>query len=120
MEEQEGTAHHIDVEPTLFLGCGSSELLTLAVVGAVVGIVFGILVAILTGVFLLVLPFPVLVAMIAVYSGGKRLGKAKEGKPDGYYDRLIATKFATVPVISKVLGFNGKYVIRTGHWRNRR
>jgi conjugative transfer region protein (TIGR03750 family) len=113
MEEPENTAHLIDAEPILFLGCSSSEILGLAALGFAVGLVFGLFVALLSGIGLLVLPFLILFPVVFIYRGGKRLGKAKEGKPSGYYDRLLATQLAQ-------FGFGEGYINRTGHWRIRR
>ena len=113
MEEPEVTAHLIDAEPILFLGCSSSEILGLAGLGFIAGLVFGLLVALLSGMWLLVLPFLILFPVVFIYWGGKRLGKAKEGMPSGYYDRLLATQLAQ-------FGFGEGYINRVGHWRIRR
>ena len=112
-EAPEDTAHLIDSEPILFLGCNSGEILTLAGLGFVIGLILGVVMALLTGLGLLVLPLLILLPIVAIYVGGKRLGKAKEGKPNGYYDRWIATKL-------NALGIGNAFVVRTGHWRNSR
>lgn len=113
MEEPENTAHLIDVEPVLFLGCSNREILGLAGLGFLFGLVVGLLVALLSGVGLLVLPFLILFPVVFIYQGGKRLGKAKEGKPSGYYDRLLATQL-------NQFGLGKAYVNRAGDWRIRR
>jgi conjugative transfer region protein (TIGR03750 family) len=118
-EIQEQTADQIDSEPVLFLGCNSSEIQSLAVVGFVIGIAFGLVVALLTGIFVLVLPFLILFPMITIYKGGKYLGKAKEGKPNNYYDRLIATRLSALGLRLPPLSRNA-VVTFTGYWRNRR
>ena len=112
-EALEDTADLIDSEPILFLGCSSGEILTLSGLGFMVGLVIGLIIAIITGIGLLALPFLILLPIVAIYYGGQRLGKAKEGKPSGYYDRLISIKL-------NALGLGNSFVIRTGHWRNRR
>jgi len=112
-EASEETAHLIDSEPILFLGCSSSEVLALAGAGFVMGLCIGGVVAMLSGIWLLVLPFLILVPVVTIYKGGRRLGKAKEGKPTGYYDRLIVARL-------NALGVGSSFVTRAGHWRNRR
>lgn len=112
-EAPEETAHLIDSEPILFLGCSSSEVLALAGAGFVMGLCIGGVVAMLSGIWLLVLPFLILVPVVSIYKGGTRLGKAKEGKPAGYYDRLIVTRL-------NALGVGNSVITRAGHWRNRR
>ncbi|MEW8048425.1 MAG: DUF3487 family protein [Candidatus Thiodiazotropha sp.] len=113
MAVQEDTAHLIDTEPVLFLGCSSSEILTLAGLGFVIGLMIGGLIALFVGIWLLVLPFLILIPVIAIYYGGKRLGKAKEGKPNGYFDRLIAHRL-------NMIGLRNALVVRAGYWRNTR
>jgi conjugative transfer region protein (TIGR03750 family) len=113
MEEPENTAHLIDVEPVLFLGCSNREILGLAVLGFVAGLGVGLIVAILAGIWLLVLPFLILFPVVSIYQGGKRLGKAKEGKPSGYYDRLLAAQL-------NQFGIGNSYISRAGYWRVRR
>lgn len=112
-EAREDIAHLIDSEPILFLGCGNQEILTLAGIGFIAGLLLGLVVALLSGIYLLVLPFLILMPIVAIYFGGKRLGKAKEGKPNGYYNRMIATKL-------NAIGIGNAFVIRAGHWKNRR
>ena len=113
MQEPEATAHLIDTEPMLFLGCSNGEILAFAGVGLVVGLIVGFVIALLSGFWLLVLPFLILLPVACIYLGGKRLGKAKEGKPNGYYDRLLATQLNRWGI--------GKSIInRPGYWSVRR
>ncbi|MEN8168380.1 MAG: DUF3487 family protein [Pseudomonadota bacterium] len=113
MEEPENTAHLIDVEPVLFLGCNNREILGLAGLGFVAGLAIGLTLAILTGIGLLVLPPLIILPVLFIYQGGKRLGKAKEGKPSGYYDRLLAAQL-------NQYGIGKAYINRAGYWRVRR
>ena len=113
MQEQETTAHLIDTEPMLFLGCSNGEILALAGVGFLVGLAIGLVVALLSGIGLLMLPFLIIVPVILIYWGGKRLGKAKEGKPNGYYDRLLATQLNR-------WGIGKSFINRPGYWSVRR
>jgi len=114
MEEPEATGHLIDAEPILFLGCSNGEVLALAGAGLVAGMAIGLVVALLSGLGLLVLPFLIIVPVAFIYLGGKRLGKAKEGKPNGYYDRLLATKLSQWGIGKK------SYINRPGYWSVRR
>jgi len=110
---REDTAYLIDSEPMLVLGCSGKELISLAFAGLVVGIIIGLLLALITGIWMLAVLPPVLVAPFFVYSGGKKLGRAKEGKPDGYFNRMLSVKLTKI-------GFINTYVLRTGFWRVRR
>jgi conjugative transfer region protein (TIGR03750 family) len=118
-EVPEDTADLIDSEPVLFLNCTSSEIQVLAIVGVIIGFAIGSIVALLTGTVFLVLPFLLLFPMISIYKGGKQLGKAKEGKPNGYYDRLISTRMSRLGIRVPFL-INNHIVTYTGYWRNRR
>ena len=51
--------------------------------------------------------------MLCIYQGGKRLGKAKEGKPNGYYDRLLAAQL-------NQWGLGKTTINRVGSWGIRR
>jgi conjugative transfer region protein (TIGR03750 family) len=109
----EDTANLIDAEPVLFLGCNNSEIMNLAGIGFLIGLFVGIVISVLIGIGILVLPFLIVVPMLTIYFGGKRLGKAKEGKPDGFYGRMIASKL-------NAMGFGNSFVTRSGYWRNTR
>ncbi|MEW8139168.1 MAG: DUF3487 family protein [Candidatus Thiodiazotropha endolucinida] len=109
----ENTANLLDTEPMLVLGCNNSEILNLAIAGFLAGLFFGSIVAIVFWVGFLVLPFLFIGPMLAIYFGGTYLGKAKEGKPDGYFDRLIVSKL-------NAMGIGESFVTRAGFWRNTR
>jgi conjugative transfer region protein (TIGR03750 family) len=111
--ESEDTAHLLDAEPPLFLGCSASDFTTLAGAGFAMGTVLGIIAWILSGIWLLILPCMLVMPMIVIFVGGKKLGKAKEGKPEGYYERMLA-------VTLKRFGLNKDLVTHVGYWRNRR
>ncbi len=111
--ETEDTAHLIDTEPVLILGCGSVEIMTLGGVGFVTGFVLGLILLSPFGFWFLSIPSGLLFALATVIVGGRRLGKAKEGKPDGYYNRYLIMK------LSKV-GMKGSFITHTGQWRIRR
>jgi len=110
---KESTANLIDTEPMLVLGCSGKEMISLAGAGAVAGLVIGIILSIITGFWIFVLIPTILISAGTVYFGGKKLGKAKEGRPDGYFNRLLSTKLTKI-------GFSKNYVLRTGYWRVRR
>lgn len=113
MDTKDDTAHLIDTEPVLLLGCNSIEILTLGLTGFVVELVFGVILLSPFGLWYLAVPFGFFSALAAIFFGGKRLGKAKEGKPDGYYNRLLSGKLAS-------MGLRKGIITRTGYWRNRR
>ena len=112
-EEPEATGHLIDAEPILFLGCSNGEVLALAGAGLVVGFAVGFVIALLSGIWLLVLPFLIILPVAFIYQGGKRLGKAKEGKPNGYYNRLLVTYLSQ-------WGIGKSFINRPGYWSVRR
>ncbi len=110
------TAHRIDREPVLFLGCSGTEITTLAALGFLSGIPIGIIVGIVSTKMFLIIPFPFAAAFLAVYYGGKRLGEMKEGKPDGYYARVIMSFLSA----RGFLWYSNLYIKRDGHWGIRR
>ncbi len=83
------TAHRIDKEPVLFLGCSGTEIFSLAFLGAIVGVLLGIIIGFISGWWFLILPAIFMGAFAGVYKGGKILMHKKEGKPEGYYGKLI-------------------------------
>ena len=107
------TANLIDSEPVLFFGCSNSEIFTLVFIGFVIGSITGLIVAFIFGYILVAVPFPVFGAFVGVVKGGKMLGKSKEGKPDGYYSRVIKMKLCK-------FGLTNSFVHRMGAWRTRR
>ncbi len=111
--QEQGTANLIDSEPILFFGCSSSEIMVLALLGFVTGLLTGVVLAFVFGSLLVAVPFPLFGAFIGVVKGGKRLGKSKEGKPDGYYSRVIKMKLCK-------FGLTNLFVHRMGGWRTRR
>jgi conjugative transfer region protein (TIGR03750 family) len=109
----EDTADKIDSEPILVLGCNSGEILNLAIFGFVVGLFIGTIVSIAFWIGFLVLPFLFIGPMLSIYFGGKYLGKAKEGKPDGYFHRLMFSQLSE-------MGIGQYFITRYGCWRNTR
>ncbi len=107
------TAHLLDSKPILFLGCSAEEIMGLGLLGIVAGLVVGIVLAIMTGIWLLIIPFPIIGLAVFIFKGGKKLGKAKEGFPDGYIGRVI-----DIWMCEKKL--SNKFVTRHGYWRIRR
>lgn len=107
------TAHLLDSQPILFLGCSAEEIIGLGMAGLVTGLVVGIVAAILTGIWLLIIPFPIIFLALFIFKGGKKLGKAKEGFPDGYIGRAISVWMCKH-------GLSKKFVVRHGTWRIRR
>ena len=107
------TAHLIDNEPVLMLGCNNTEIFTLAGLGFVVGLVLGLFFGVVFSQYVLIVPFPMLMTVCTVYFGGKRLGRAKEGKPDGFFNRFLLNTFCR-------LGFRSGFVQHLGSWSIRR
>jgi len=107
------TAHLLDSQPTLFLGCTGEEIVGLGMLGILSGLVIGIVLAIITGIWLLIIPFPIICLAVFIFKGGQKLGKAKEGFPEGYIGRAISIWMCKH-------GLSKKFVVRKGHWRIRR
>ena len=107
------TAHLLDSQPILFLGCSAEEIMVLGMLGIVAGLVAGIVLAIITGIWLLIIPFPIIGLALFIFKGGKKLGKAKEGFPEGYVGRAINIWMCEH-------GMSKKFVVRHGYWRIRR
>lgn len=107
------TAHLIDTQPVLILGCSNDEVMKLASAGFVAGLILGLAILLPLGLWYVAIPLGLLSALATVYWGGRRLGKAKEGKPDGYMNKLLAIKLSAV-------GMKCPYITYTGQWRIRR
>lgn len=108
----EDTAHLIDVEPVLVLGCSGIELMSLAVAGFTGSLFVWLLVLAPFGYWFIAIPMALLTAMGVIYFGGQRLGKVKEGRPDGYFSRLIHSRLGRIGV--------GSVISHTGYWGIRR
>jgi conjugative transfer region protein (TIGR03750 family) len=107
------TAHRIDKDPVLFLGCSGTEIFALAIVGAIAGILMGIIVGTITGWWFLILPCIFIGAFAGVYKGGKTMMHKKEGKPEGYYGKIILSYLSDQ-------GFLNLFVKRNGYWSIRK
>jgi conjugative transfer region protein (TIGR03750 family) len=107
------TAHLIDVEPVMILGCSNYEIMVLGAVGFSAALLLGLLLLAPFGLWLLSLPVAILSALGSIYFGGKKLGKAKEGKPNGYFNRALRMWLARY-------GLRNAYVRHQGYWRIRR
>jgi conjugative transfer region protein (TIGR03750 family) len=107
------TAHRIDREPVLFLGCSGAEIMTMAGLGAFMGLLIGLLLGLLTGLWFLTVPCLFLSAFIGVWRGGLIMKEKKEGKPDGYYGKVILSYLSDQGILNL-------YIKRTGPWSIRR
>jgi len=117
------TAHLIDSEPVIIHGCTYTEILTLAGVGAICGFIIGLILFGPLGLWLLSLPGFIFGSLIGVFTGGKYLGKEKEGKPDGYVNKriLIFRSMIRVTMFNLLnIKTNGTFINHIGKWRIRR
>jgi len=112
-----GTSHLIDVQPNLILGCSNSEIFSLVGIGFCIGLIIGLAFFSLLGFWYLAFPFSMLFTMMFSYYGAKKLGKTKEGRPTGYFDRLKSLKISKIKV---AIGLSSSLVFRNGYWRIRR
>lgn len=102
-------AFRIDKDPVLFLGCSGTEIGALVLLGGISGIILGIIVAFVTGTWFLILPSIFICAFLAVLKGGRSMMYKKEGKPEGYYGRLILSWLSDK-------GLNKLFIKRSGYW----
>lgn len=107
------TAHLIDTQPMLIFGCSSVELMSLAGLGFAGGLIVWLFLLAPFGWWFLSVPMGLLTSLATIVFGGRRLGKAKEGKPDGYFNRLLLSKLSRA-------GIKRSLVTRTGAWGVRR
>ncbi len=107
------TAHRIDREPVLFLGCTGTEIFVLVILGALAGALIGLVIAIITSWWFVILPTLFLGAFLGVYKGGKVFQQKKEGKPEGYYTRFILAALSD-------RGWLKVFIMRSGFWSLRR
>ena len=108
----EDTAHLIDVEPVLILGCSGIELMGLGAVGFAGSLFLWLLVLVPFGFWFIAIPMALLTALGVIYFGGQRLGRMKEGRPDGYISRVIKSRLGQIGV--------GACIGHTGYWGIRR
>jgi len=107
------TAHRIDREPVLFLGCSAPEIMALAGAGTFVGFFIGLILGLLSGYLILIIPGLFLGTLLGVWKGGKKLMNLKEGKPDGYYGKVIFSWMADHGLVKN-------YIKHSGFWRIRK
>ncbi len=115
----EDTAHLIDVEPVLILGCSGIELMGLAAVSFAGSLFVWLLVLAPFGFWVIAIPMALLTALGTVYFGGRALGKEKEGRPDGYFSRLINSRLGRIGSRLGRIGIGG-VISHTGYWGIRR
>lgn len=87
--------------------------MTLGGGGFLVGLILGLILLSPFGFWFLSVPLGLLFALATVILGGRRLGKAKEGKPDGYFNRYLRMKMSR-------FGIKSSFITYTGLWRIRR
>lgn len=113
------TAHFLDRQPILFMGCTPKEVMFAAAVAFIGGIggltlgfgVLGVVVGVewLFWLGALGLPaFPFIAGIIL-----KTIGRKKRGKPDGYYDLVLLLARERLMLI---LGMQPDVILFTGRW----
>jgi hypothetical protein len=113
------TAHFLDRQPILFMGCTPKEVMfagAVAFFGGIGGLTFGFgLLGVVVGIRWLFwlgalgLPaFPFVAGAIL-----KAIGRKKRGKPDGYYDLLLLLARERLMVI---LGMRPDVILFAGRW----
>jgi conjugative transfer region protein (TIGR03750 family) len=106
------TAHRIDKEPVLFLGCSGTEIFTLTFIGALLGVLLGVVIGFFTGWWFLILPAIFIGSFVGVYKGGKIMQQKKEGKPEGYYGKVILSFLSDQGLYALFVNRNGYWSIR--------
>jgi len=86
--------------------------LSLAVVGALAGILLSVLLGLITGWWFLILPCLFIGAFVGVYKGGKIMMHKKEGKPEGYYGKIILSWLSDQGILKLFINRSGYWSIR--------
>lgn len=83
-------ADRLNVEPTIFKGCSSSELGIIVIVAALVWLPFSLLLAGLMGAVTMGFGMAGVGVVGSVILGASLLQRLKRGRPDGYYQQQFA------------------------------
>jgi conjugative transfer region protein (TIGR03750 family) len=86
--------------------------MSLAVVGALAGILLSVIIGLITGWWFLMLPCLFIGAFAGVYKGGKIMMHKKEGKPEGYYGKIILSWLSDQGILNLFINRSGYWSIR--------
>ena len=103
-------ADRLNVEPTIFKGCSSSELGIIVIVAALVWLPVSLLLAGLMGAVTMGFGMAGVGVVGSVIAGASLLQRLKRGRPDGYYQQQFAIWLSDH-------GLRGtRFIRRSGAW----
>jgi conjugative transfer region protein (TIGR03750 family) len=103
-------ADRVDVEPPIFKGCSSSELITLLLIAVALWIPLSILIALMIGKVAFALGIIACGVIGTVFVGAGQFQRVKRNRPDHYYVH-DARRFLHVKKLR-----TGPFVWRSGLW----
>lgn len=110
MQDSDVLADRVDIEPPIFKGCSSSELLAMLIVAALVWLPLSVLSALAIGKGAFALAILAVGVIGSVYVGACVFQRVKRNRPDHYYVHLVMRLLQ----LSKLRSFPLTW--RSGHW----
>lgn len=83
-------AERMNAEPMILRGCTSSELVMLAIVSVLIWLPLGTLIAWALGAIPMAMGLAAIGVLLTVYLMASAFQRIKRGRPDGYYQQVIA------------------------------
>ena len=103
-------ADRVDIEPPIFRGCSSSELLAMLLAAVATWVPLSIITALLVGKPAYALAILAVGVIVSVYLGAGVFQRVKRNRPDHYYVHLAMRALHT----SRLRRY--PFVWRSGHW----
>lgn len=110
MKEYDILAEHLNEQPPIFRGCTSQELVTVLWLAAVVWLPLSLIIAALLGFVMAGFTIAAIGIGLTVFVVATIFQKIKRGRPDGYYQHLLAC------VLEDLRLKRSKFIRRTGTW----
>jgi conjugative transfer region protein (TIGR03750 family) len=110
MQDSDVLADRVDIEPPIFKGCSSSELLAMLVVAVVVWIPVSLLLSLALGKVAYALAILAVGVIGSVYGSASVFQRVKRNRPDHYYVHVVMRALHRWQLRSFPLAW------RTGYW----
>jgi conjugative transfer region protein (TIGR03750 family) len=110
MEDSDVLADRVDIEPPIFKGCSSSELLAMLLVAVAVWIPLSLLLALAVGKLAFSLAILAVGVIGSMYFGAAFFQRVKRNRPDHYYVHVVMRLLH----LSKLWSFPLTW--RSGYW----
>lgn len=110
MQDSDVLADRVDIEPPIFKGCSSSELLAMLVVAVAVWLPLSVLLALAIGKVAFALAILAVGVIGSVYVGACVFQRIKRNRPDHYYVHMVTRSLHLSGLWSSPLTW------RSGYW----